>query len=104
MTEGRSRMCWLAVLCFLPPPLAVLLFALEELMLGRGLLNTEDFTVAAGRTGTLYQELLNVWTWDAVIGLLCALSLLTVPMGILLLVAVTLSTPQAAVINRTSFS
>ena len=61
------------------------LFALQHPLLQAGVLNAEDLTLAAGRMGTLRQELLNVWTWDAAIGLSCVLSVLTVPTGIYLL-------------------
>jgi hypothetical protein len=79
-------MWWLAGLCFLPPVLCGLLFVLELWLLERGILNKEDLSVAVGRRGTLGQELLNVWTWEAAIGVSCVLSFLAVPVGILILV------------------
>jgi hypothetical protein len=80
-------MWWLAVVCFLPPVCCLILFALQPLLLQAGILNTEDLTIAAGRRGTLSQELLNVWTWDAAIGLLCLLSFLALPVGVLFVMA-----------------
>jgi len=77
----------LAALCFLPLVLCFVLFVLQQPLLQAGVLNTEDLTIAAGRRGTLGQELLNVWTWDAAIGLSCLLSFLAVPVGLMLLVA-----------------
>lgn len=74
----------LAMLCFLPPPLCLVLSLLQEPLLKAGVLNTEDLTIAAGRRGAMEQELFNVWTWEAAIGLLCVLSFLAVPFGILL--------------------
>ena len=85
---SRSRRSWLAALCFLPAILCVCLFALEQPLLESGTLNKEDLTIAAGTTGTLEQELLNVWTWDAAIGLLCVVSVPAVLAGVWILVSV----------------
>ena len=76
----------LATLCLLPPVLCFFLLVLQQPLLQAGVLNTEDLTIAAGRRGMLGQELLNLWTWDAAMGLSCVLSLLAVPVGIMLLV------------------
>ena len=85
MSPPRSWIGLLAALCFLPPVLCFALFVLQQPLLQAGVLNTEDLTIVAGRRGPLRQELLNVWTWDAAIGLSCALSLLAAPVGGLLL-------------------
>jgi hypothetical protein len=76
---------WLLLLmCFLPPVVCFVVVGQTGPLLEAGVLNSEDLTVAGGRRGTLRQELLNVWTWDAVGGLSCVLSLFTVPVGIML--------------------
>lgn len=85
MAAARSRMWWMATLCFLPPVFCFSLFVMQQPLLQADVLNKEDLTVAAGRRGTLSQELLNVWTWDAAIGLSCVLSFLAVPVGVILL-------------------
>src|SRR5947209_978729 len=89
MGAARSRMLWSGVMCMLLPLLCSVVLMLEGQLLDRGVLNTEDLTVAAGKRGTLSEELLNVWTWDAIGGLSCALSVLAVPVGILLFEAAT---------------
>jgi hypothetical protein len=65
----------------------LVLALVQGLLLQAGVLNMEDLAVAPARRGTLGQELFNVWTWEAAIGLSCLLSCLAEPIGLLLLMA-----------------
>lgn len=82
---NQRRVLGAALCCGLPTVL--ILIALEQVLLERGLLNTKDLPPIVGNEpGTLRDYLLNVWHWDGAIFLLFLLSLPCLFIGIRILV------------------
>ena len=58
---------------------------IESWLLDADILNTKDMTFIGNEKWSLSEHLLNIWHWDAAIGLLCFASIPLTAFGILLL-------------------